>query len=168
MAHFFTRALLLLTSVATFMSAVAQTNLQYSTALIISNTELTVPAGKVWKVTSVYGFESDFCLHSATFNGCNYGSSNSFNMSISGFSINGVLVLSECTMKRVWASTNCTGTNNTFTAVEGYCGSQVGALGYAPKAANPNILPIWLPAGTTLRSIGPSTFLSVLEFTVVQ
>jgi len=151
---------------ASFLSA--QGNLEFSGALIVSNSELTVPAGKVWKVTSVYGFEANFCLYSTTFNNCNYGPNNSFNMSVSGFVINGVPVLSECTMKRVWASTNCTGTNNTFTAVEALCGNQVGALGYAPKLANPNILPMWLPVGTTLKSIGPATFLSVLEFNIVE
>lgn len=147
---------------------IAQGNLQFSQALVVSSTEQTVPVGKVWKVTSVYGFEPNLCLTHASMNNCNYSGSNSVNMSVSGYVVNGVMVLSECTMKRVWGSTNCSGSNNTFTATEQYCGNQIAAQGYAPKLANPNILPMWLPANTTLKSVGPSTFLSVLEFNVID
>ncbi len=154
--------------IASGINVRAQNSLQFSQAIIVGNSLQTVPSGKVCKVTSVYGFESNLCVTGAELNNCNYGGANSVNMSVSAFKVNGVTVLSECNLKRIWQGSTCSGsTNNTWANVEQYCGAGLGTLGYAQKSANPNVLPMWLPAGTTLRSDGPNTFLSVIEFDVV-
>ncbi|MCC6601082.1 MAG: hypothetical protein IT223_10470 [Crocinitomicaceae bacterium] len=148
-------------------SAISQGTLQFNDVKIISNSVNTVPSGKIWKITSIYGFEANKCVTGAALNSCNYGGNNSVNMSVSAFKINGFTVLSECTIKRDWASNNCTGSNNSWANTEAYCGAALGTLGYATKEANPNILPIWIPAGATVESDGPNTFLSVIEFNVI-
>ena len=148
----------------TALSIKAQGTLQFNQVKIISTVLQTVPSGKVWKVTSIYGFEPNTCITGSVMDNCNYGGSNSVNMSVAAFKVNGSVILSECTPKFDWASANCTGTKIAWSSAEQYCGASLGSLGYATKTANPNILPMWLPANTTLQSNGPNTFLSVVEF----
>lgn len=143
----------------------AQGTLEFNQVMIVNNSPQTVPAGKVWKITSVYGFNPYFCqnLNST----CYYGAGNSVSMAVSSFKINGNTVLSECTINRIYASTNCTSSNTVWSNAESSCGAILGAFGYANKSANPNLLPIWIPAGTVLQSDGTQVFLSVVEFNVI-
>src|SRR5690349_8008028 len=101
----------------------AQGSLQFNSVKIITNSIQSVPVGKIWKVTAVYGFEANACVTGVQMDGCNYGGSNSVNMSVSAFKVNGSVILSECTPKFDWASANCTGTKTTWSSAEQYCGA---------------------------------------------
>jgi hypothetical protein len=153
----------------------AQGNLQFNQARIITNTQLTVPTDKVWKVTSVYGseFNLNLCVDynndwlGLKCNSCFANNPNSGNNSVrlSVFTteivVNGVRVLNEVsgmpTSVISYPTTNCSG--STFCSASSYT--------CANKSVNPNLLPIWLPAGSTFRTGGPNTFASVLEFNVI-
>ncbi|MCC6600126.1 MAG: hypothetical protein IT223_05580 [Crocinitomicaceae bacterium] len=146
----------------------AQT-LQYSQALIVSNTMQTVPAGKVWKVTSVYG-DSFMCVSPAT----PYvdGGSSFFNTKYasyvgSGFKVNGNPVFSFRTWRgntsspltsiRIFNDNACTDEYSSYTR-------SASTYDISP---NPNLFPLWIPENSTLQSNASTIFVSVLEFTVV-
>lgn len=150
----------------------AQGNLQFNQALLLDSALATVPANKVWKITAVSGSEyrlnecvdisanSNHELKSAR---CGFApSTGTFiaNYSVSAFIVNNKRIINSVegfspTSTTVYLSGNCT---NSWTSSTFSC---------ANRATTPNILPMWLPAGTTLRSGGPNTVLSVLEFNIV-
>lgn len=150
----------------------AQGNLQFNQALLLDSALATVPANKVWKITAVSGSEyrlnecvdisanSNHELKSAR---CGFApSTGTFiaNYSVSAFIVNNKRIINSVegfspTSTTVYLSANCT---NSWTSSTFSC---------ANRATTPNILPMWLPAGTTLRSGGPNTVLSVLEFNIV-
>jgi len=153
--------------------AAAQGNLQFNQVLLVDTALQTVPANKAWKITAISGSEyrlnecvnisanSNHELKSAR---CGYSSTTaSFigNYSISLFLVNGNRVINS--IEGMPSSThafnqhsNCVGNFANYTSFT--C---------ANRDTNPNILPMWLPAGATLRSGGPNTWLSVLEFNIV-
>lgn len=131
--------------------------LKYNRVLIVGGSEQTVPPDAVWKVTSIYGEEKDVCLSLDCW-------SPGDNLFGKGFAsclyVNSVMIASTI---RGFKSSNATRyTNNTCTA-GAYTGSSYD-FSCVNKTADPNILPIWLPAGTKLKSGGPNTFVSVMEF----
>ena len=150
----------------------AQGNLQFNQALLLDSALATVPANKVWKITAVSGSEyrlnecvdisanSNHELKSAR---CGFApSTGTFiaNYSVSAFIVNNKRIINSVegfspTSTTVYLSGNCT---NSWTSSTFSC---------ANRATTPNILPMWLPAGATLRSGGPNTWLSVLEFNIV-
>jgi hypothetical protein len=143
--------LFLFISVVTALSA--QGTLQFNRALIQADQLTTVPAGKVWKVTAVYGKEfvcrSVFPLYNNWFS----------QALVAGFFVNGVEVQSSrkfLTTTMYSNSPNCTANSSG--------GYNFTSLNFD---SDPNTLPVWLPAGTTVQSVGPNTFLSVLEFNIL-
>lgn len=145
--------------------SLAQTTLEYSNALIVKDVVQTIPTGKVWKVTAIYGSDR-FCVQ---------GTSNYINKSDWGYSkyvanissamiVNGVNIFSL----RVWdVSGSYITLYNDAACTSNYCSSCPGRGPYAYDiAANPNILPQWLPAGTTVQTGSPNVLISVLEFNV--
>ncbi len=144
------------------MATHAQSTLAYSNALIVSNTVETVPEGKVWKVTSVYGIALNQCVNmSSTFGLDNYSNSGRHDsrVNMSAFDVNGNRVYSIVEHKaRIWCTTN----SNCSSACAEYTQENRGTV----IPTNPNILPMWLPAGTTLNTNASNVFLSVLEFDV--
>lgn len=131
-----------------------QGTLQFSNAQIVSNTAATVPSGKVWKVTSIYGNEAA-CVDAQNAENATWTYRKFFRTS---FKVNGVEIVSAAIdyQSRYWCNSgSCTSciTNWPNDKLE--------------RTANPNILPMWLPAGTTLESGGPNTFISILEFNII-
>jgi len=155
----------------------AQGNLQFNQVKIVSNVLETVPPNKVWKVTSIYGHE--FVLNQCVSNQtsfdwlgfkCNstWRTTTTFSAIISYFAtiflVNGKQIINEISgltntsVTYYWGVANCTGSS--------YSGSEY-SVSCANRAANPNLMPLWLPAGTTLQTHGPNTFVSVIEFNII-
>jgi len=151
----------------------AQGSLQFNQALLIDSALSTVPANKVWKITAVSGteFRQNECddisvnsTHELKSARCGWSATTvaSFNAnySISVFSVNNKKIINSVeglpTNTTIHNVSNCT--NGAWSNYNFSC---------ANRASTPNILPMWLPAGTTLRSGGPNTVLSVLEFNIV-
>lgn len=111
------------------VSVSAQSNLQFSRVVLVTNSVQSVPAGRVWKIEG-FAQNSDTFLNSAW--GC--GAINNFHH----FFINGPR----------------------------YSFPYVGAGGSSILAAGTSF-PLWLPAGTTLRTDCAGDFLSVIEFMVI-
>ncbi len=154
------------------MGAWAQGSLQFNQVLLVDTALRTVPANKVWKITAISGseFRNNVCVdispnstHELNSARCAVTTTLStfLTYTISFFWVNGKRVINSIeglptSSSTFYQFTNCTGGgsgNFNFT-----CGN---------KSTNPNILPMWLPSGTTLRSGGPNTWLSVLEFNVI-
>ncbi|MCC6601198.1 MAG: hypothetical protein IT223_11080 [Crocinitomicaceae bacterium] len=176
------KKLLLCLSVAFFaVNMQSQNTLSFSRALVVSALD-QVPSGKVWKITSVYGSEFrvnrcvDLSVNSTDeMAGARCGwvasgysmptnSSKIATYEITSFKVNGKTISSRVlasgvNMQSMYNSTsNCTGGQGNYgSTVYWTCASY---------GSDPNILPMWLPAGTTLETGGSNTFLSVLEFTV--
>jgi len=146
----------------------AQGTLSYSQALIVGNTSQTVPAGKVWKVTSVYGF--DISCDPSVRSSCNWGSNNTvLHFASSYFLVNSRKVFSYNKLFG-YAYNTCSTLPDPAAGGTIYsnCAGDATRQGWPDLNPNPNIFPMWLPAGTTLQSGGPNTFVSVLEFAVQQ
>jgi len=160
----------------------AQGNLQFSQVKIVSNVQETVPAGKVWKVTSIYGneFRANECINTsltsthelrhlrcafpAGYWGINESNSTRGYYRISMFYINNTPIISsvsglseESRSYTIFNSTNCTGSQTTNSEIRS-C---------ANISTDPNILPIWLPSASIIKSAGPNTFVSVIEFNII-
>ena len=151
---------------------VAQGNLQFNQVLLVDTALQTVPANKVWKITAISGseFRNNICVdissnstHELNSARCAVTTALStfLTYTISFFWVNGKRVINSIeglptSSNTYYQFTNCTG---------GGSGSY--NFTCANKSTNPNILPMWLPAGSTLRSGGLNTWLSVLEFNIV-
>jgi hypothetical protein len=139
------------------VTAAAQSDLKFNSAKLVTNTVQTVPADKVWKITALSG---------ALYNTLCVGRPDLLPNPVqwvkaavaSGFEVNGSPVYSTL---RYSTSTSRHG-NNT-------CTNELGTTDYSSWSQNtdPLILPMWLPAGTTLRTLGAGIFVSVVEFDVI-
>jgi hypothetical protein len=137
-----------------FQGVHAQGSLQYNQAKIATDQLQTVPANKVWKITAIYG-KDEVCRSTAPLYN-NYWSTTL----VSGFKLNNVEVLSF----RKFLTTTLYNLNN-CTSNAGSCGG--GCLNPLNFESDPNILPIWVPAGATVQTVGPNVFLSVIEFNII-
>jgi len=157
------------------LSGLAQGSLQFNQVLLVDSALVTVPANKVWKITAVSGreFRNNECInlsvnstHELVSARCAYPYSTNSALAtytISFFVVNGKRVINS--INGLGSATGYSGVNNCV-CVGGVCTFQLN-LTCANLETDPNILPMWLPAGTTLRSGGPVTWLSVLEFNIV-
>jgi hypothetical protein len=168
------KILLVLSLTVTGIYVNAQT-LQFNQVKIVDNNQLAVPAGKVWKVTSIYGAETRYnlCLNiSSSANHelerirCAYTSNTWQTLRVSYYAISTMVVNGKIIQCRIngladGAYDNFTGSNcdsqQTSRSANWSCGNM---------ASDPNLFPMWLPAGTTLQTGGANTFASVIEFTV--
>jgi hypothetical protein len=137
-----------------FQGVHAQGSLQYNQAKIATDQLQTVPANKVWKITAIFG-KDEVCRSTAPLYN-NYWSTTL----VSGFKLNNVEVLSF----RKFLTTTLYNLNN-CTSSAGSCGG--GCLNPLNFESDPNILPIWVPAGATVQTVGPNVFLSVIEFNII-
>jgi len=130
----------------------------------------------VWKVTALYGaeFRLNHCVNFhpnstheiGTKMRCifNNDASGRFSYHISAFLVNEIAIVSSISgfptnaSFQIWGSTNC-GSD--------LWGSYNRDWSCVNSESDPNILPIWLPANTTLQSGGPNTFVSVIEFNII-
>jgi hypothetical protein len=133
----------------------AQNTLQFSQVLIVGSTQQTVPAGKVWKAEAIFGEQISACMPVDCFSSSYYGKGIA-----TGMYVNGLLIPSSI---RGFKSSQTIYVDNT-------CTSSAGGgydLTCANKSPDPNILPMWMPAGTTVKSLGATSFISIVEFTIV-
>jgi len=128
--------------------------LKFSRVLLVDNNQQSVPVGTVWKITSIYGEALNTCVPVDCVNVGSYGKG-----IVSGVYVNGTLIPSTI---RGFKSSMIMWGNNTCTSSQGSGWDML----CVNKAADPNILPLWLPAGTTLQSVGASAYVSVIEFIV--
>jgi hypothetical protein len=153
----------------------AQGSLQYNQALIISDQLQTVPAGKVWKIQNIYGseFRINECVdlsqtsthEAATIRCSNVGSTSAtVTYEISAFQINGVNVLNYLSGLRSGSGHYC---RFSGTTCGGSCSNSLNDASCANRNSDPNTFPMWVPAGTTVRSNGPNTYLTVIEFNIL-
>lgn len=171
---------LLLFSCFLFVGLSAQQTLEFNQALIIDDAVSTVPAGKVWKVNAIYGEESRYeqCVDISQNSTdelnrirCAYtiNSATTYYLkvpfyTISKMIVNGTDIISSINGFSDGTSTIVRYSNSSCTA----SGSSVSRQYFCTnKPTDPNLLPVWLPAGTTLASGGPNTFVSVVEFNVI-
>lgn len=135
----------------------AQGNLQFNRAILLSNTPQTIQPDKVWKIESVYGHANNVCYFLPS-----RSSSSGYFVSrgrLSGLNINGTDVISSATRTdgNLYMNNDCTGSPSSYS----YNDSRDN------WASDPNFFPMWLPAGTTVRTMGSTIFVSVLEFDIV-
>lgn len=136
-------------------TAKSQATLEFNRVLLISSAEQTVPANRVWKVEAIYGEQVNACVPID----CAIPGFYSIGI-ISGIYVNGTLIPST-----IRGLTNSSPRYNTSSCSTGYFCCQ--DFSCANKAADPNILPMWLPAGTTIKTVGNTAFASVIEFVVM-
>ena len=167
-----TNSLLTMVLIFAFLSLNSETKaqggtLQFSQGLIVNSTAQTVPAGKIWKITSIYGMDR-ICIPVVAPDYVSSSSYLGYYLAFVGtsFSVNGRSVFSE----RKW---DVTPTNASYLNIysDNICKSKYtdsarswGAYEIAP---NYNILPMWLPAGTVLQTSSANVMLSVLEFNIL-
>lgn len=146
----------------------SQGNLEFSKALIIGTAKDTVPPDKIWKVTSIYGSDR-ICIPSSypSYHACS-GCANPNYVAFTGASmaVNGVSVFSDRKFYLVGSTTQIYIYSNSTCTTEMSSGYQKGWAAFDINA-NPNILPMWLPEGTTLQSPSANIFISVLEFSII-
>jgi hypothetical protein len=132
----------------------AQGNLQYNQAKIVTDQLQTVPANKVWKITAVYG-KDEVCRQVVPLFSPVYWSK----ALVAGFRLNNVEILSF----RKFLTQTMYNNSNTCSA------NSLGNYDFSPLnfESDPNILPIWVPAGATVQTVGPNVFLSVIEFNII-
>lgn len=156
-------------------ASMAQDNqLKFSRAVKVSDTQMTIPAGKVWKVTAVTGqeFRPSTCVDMSPGSSheigellqCAYpGATRSVN---TPYSISSLVIDGQTIPFRIsglatsayvyYQQTTCSGN-----------GTSNRDLSCANMNSDPNTLPLWLAEGTTIKTGGPNTIASVLEFNVV-
>ncbi len=162
----------------------AQGGLQFNRVFTLTDQTQTVPPNKVWKVTAVFGQETrvnecvDFSATSTHEVGprARCGSaglpttiSARFNYSIRGLTLNGINVAFSLSGFGQCPSSNLTPTNNCVSGTNYGCNFFQNPADWScvNMPNDPNLLPIWLAAGSTLRTLGPNTFASVIEFNIV-
>jgi hypothetical protein len=161
------KIIFLLSILIATVAVYAQGTLTFSRALIVNDVAgQEVQTGKVWKVTGVYGFDVVCDLNNRS--NCNWSGNNTVHhFASSNFRVNGKVVFSYNNFFAV-SNNSCTTSFQVIPAGGQYndCVSQSNRFGWPNLQPNPNIFPMWLPAGTTLQSGGPNTFVSVLEFDI--
>lgn len=148
----------------TTISLIAQGNLQFNRVKIVTNVQETVPAGKVWKATSIYGTVKNCIVIGPCYTAL---SPNSYGFVYqTGLFVNGTLISSRNMWERgdFYSNNSCTNDPRPFTTTANNCSCDQRAI---DLQSDPNLLPIWLPSGTTVSSLGINSFVSIVEFNVV-
>jgi len=152
----FSQKLILLLFILCANYTVAQSTLAFNRVITLNNTPLTVPAGKVWKVTGVYGFSDNICYpyFNANFGTVRHALGFGIALVLNNQTV--VFQISDRTGGSHFPNPDCTG---------------AGSTNWNPSQPridpNPNAFPMWLPAGASLATGGPNTIASVIEFDVV-
>lgn len=133
---------------------VAAQTLTFSQVILVGTSTSTVPAGMVWKVESYLGTGqlTGICIPTTTSGywykaGC-----------LQGFAVNGNTFYfgSPC------GSTSACYTNSVCSGSPGSCS------GFSSSTLpGPPSYPFWLPAGSTINTLIPNTYFSIIEFEVV-
>jgi len=147
----------------------AQGNLQFSKVKIVTNVQETVPLGKVWKATSIYGYEAMVCP-GVSFTMGVWGSASTYpNYTEQSLIVNMKSVVNYSkivrTCNNACNSGNCIDAWNANYSAE--MQRKTTEIGRPDLLPNPNIFPMWLPENTTVQTGGPNTFVSVIEFNII-
>ncbi len=121
--------------------------LQFSKVKLVTSTEETVPAGKVWKIEGIGAARVKELYHKIS-------STSSFTPADQQITINGT-------------SISVIQTVGTGAGIMGYTSTTGTYATSASYAASATWLPIWLPENTTLKTGTNVEFISVIEFTVL-
>lgn len=161
MKKVFTLTAIIITAFILSFNLNAQNSLEFNAVLIVDNNLQTVPVGKVWKVVSVYGSATRICIQPPKFYNTTY-KYNWFNTQ--GFLVNGISIYSEA---RYSGDTHSNAGHYWYTTSSCNSGDWDSKTnwGMYDINPNPNILPMWLPAGTDVQAMQGS-YLSVIEFNV--
>jgi hypothetical protein len=134
--------------------------LTFSRAIIVSNSVETVPAGKVWKLTSAYG-EYQAC---AGYFNIDYNAYRYKQAIMTDFYINGVKI----TVERVNIYDNSVPHfSNNICTTGSSSSNQNWNYTVGNRSASPVIFPMWVPSGTTVNTGASTVKLSALEFNIV-
>jgi len=124
-------------SLLTYVCIAAQGNLQFNQVKLVSALE-TVPAGKVWKIESViYNIPQTASGYQSTNGGCSYAYYESTAIEIAGI------------------------------PTKVGQGTQPAAYSNLAYTHSYTMLPVWIPAGTTLSGGTCLNKISVIEFNIV-
>lgn len=141
-------------AIITLPAVIFSQTLQYNGTKLISSTQDTVPANKVWKVESIFG-QGSVCYpyYNENFGTIRYALGQG-----AGFVVNGTTVVSDAVKAYNYHYSDNICTQNPST-------------NWNPT--NPewkssyNILPMWLPSAAILKTTSSTVFLSVIEFNIV-
>lgn len=143
----------------------AQNTLEFNRVVKVDNNVQSVPSGTVWKIVSVYGNAPRICIShpKATITGKTY---NWFN--VQGFIVDGVNIYSETSFAGYYEPASSS--YGHYWYADANCSTSPGwdqklIWGIYNIDPNPNILPMWLEAGTNVQAMQGS-YLSVIEFNV--
>lgn len=137
------------------LSTKAQNNLEFNQVIIIDSDPDTVPSGKVWKIEAIFGEQVNVCLPVDCYSIGLYA----FGIA-TGMYVNGILIPSTI---RGFKTSHTRYTSSDCTTGSWCCGD----ISCNNKNADPNILPMWLPEGTIVKSFGSNCYISAIEFIVV-
>jgi len=172
---------LTLISIALSISICAQGTLQFNRVLLLGNSVESVPAGKVWKVTAGYGIEQRIneCINYSPGSTheigervrCSIGSGWGTGSFRATYSIRSLIINGQSAPFLIDGFANLSNCSSTFlnTACSGSSSScfDISRLSCVNLPPDPQSLPLWLPAGTSLQTSGPNTHFSVLEFNII-
>lgn len=123
--------LMIFTLIACYSASGQSYTLEFSQAILVGSTQLTVPSGKVWKVEGIAAPRMEFYYNQS--------------LQDQNILINGTTV-----------SVQFNALYNT-----GYSTSSQQNMGWGTH------FPLWLPAGTTLKTGSNVAYISVIEFNLV-
>ncbi len=146
--------LTLATALVFYTTGMAQETLKFSQIILVTNNQQTVPDGKVWKITALSGASYNICVPDPA------QISNTWRLATvgSGFVVNGTNIYGD-----LQYSSNSTRYSNNVCSSASYCCDNIATYSIN---TNPYIVPMWLPAGTTVSTLSANVFLSVIEFAV--
>lgn len=131
------KLIIVVLSLFSLVSIIAQGNLQFNQVKLVSALE-TVPVGKVWKIESViYNIPQTASGYQSTNGGCSYAYYESTAIEIAG------------------------------TPTKVGQGTQPAAYSNLAYTHSYTMLPVWIPAGTTLSGGTCLNKISVIEFNIV-
>ncbi|MCC6601061.1 MAG: hypothetical protein IT223_10360, partial [Crocinitomicaceae bacterium] len=137
---------LVLLTFASAIPAQAQNTLTFSQSLIVGSTNQTVPSGKVWKVEAIFGEQVNQCVPVDCLSPGRFAKG-----IVTSMYVNNVFVPS--TMRAFKNQYHDYYYDSICTSYGSYTD-----LSCNNKAADPNVLPMWLPSGTVLASGGNTTY----------
>jgi hypothetical protein len=149
------------------VSAFAQGTLQFNQVLTISNTPVTVPAGKVWKISAVYGKPTNQC----TSDMLNIWGSPSYHWAYKakGFQLDGNTVFVQImeAQFKIHSNSSCSNLHTTraWADTDGLnFRNEVGSQTAADLQA---MLPFWVEADRSVNTLSSQQFISLIEFNIV-
>ena len=151
-----------------------ENELKFSRILtVVGTTPQTVPADAVWKVTSVSGAEVrvNQCINGSIGSTHEIGEKLQCGVQCNTLSVRASYIIRSLVVNSISLPVSITGFGN----LDRYCSStnctgsnSLTNFSCSNLETDPNALPLWLGANSTLATGGPNTIATVIEFKVVQ